>query len=735
MRPRLGWASVVLLFLISPASAQYMYLDTNGNGVYDSFDGRLDYPGIDSIHVYLVTNKGRDGLADACAGQPATPLDMNSYTAWIRVVTGVPVNWVGYASTVASFSQLNVIEYDWNYYVHFGAQVPLTPGKYKLGYLLVEPLASGAEVALQRSYFDTGDLPTTFGSSCPGLDFDNTLKLGQDWHDADPIYTFTPGTWQQDGVALSSFNDEEGDAEIVSDGAGGAVVVWGAGTPSIGFDLYAQAVDATGSILWPENGVPVATASGDQSAHRVARDTSGGYIIAYQNRPTASGPWDIYAVRLSPMGGIASGWSLQGKPLCTAPSEQQSVQVGPDASGGAYVLWQDLRSGEWDVYLHRVNGDGTIPVGWPTDGLAICTATNNQTDPRMLVDHQGNAIITWTDQRSGQSDIYAQKILPDGTRALGWPLNGLLVSGATSTQTTPFLVHDGIGGAIVAWNDTRNGLSDVYAQRVLYNATMLWAADVNLSPHAATQAIAGVCSDGRGGAIVVWRDTRFGSSDLFGNRVDGEGVKWWGATGDTICLPPAPATQERVAMLSDGANGAVLAWLHDGDDVYAQRVDFGGNRLWGPGGRSVVGHQDQQNNPSIASDAKGGAIVAWEDFRAGDWDPYVMRIGPQGGDYVTSIEAAPRVGTVALLPNVPNPFNPHTVIRFQVATPERVSYVVYDSAGRRVRELLDGMVAAGYHEVPWDGRAENGQAVASGIYHGVMKSQSGRGSQKLVVLR
>jgi hypothetical protein len=69
-----------------------------------------------------------------------------------------------------------------------------------------------------------------------------------------------------------------------------------------------------------------------------------------------------------------------------------------------------------------------------------------------------------------------------------------------------------------------------------------------------------------------------------------------------------------------------------------------------------------------------------------------------------------------LLPNRPNPFNPRTVIPFRLESPAMVELAVYDANGRFVRTLVSQDVAAGNHEIPWDGCDEVGRAVASGVY-------------------
>ncbi len=64
----------------------------------------------------------------------------------------------------------------------------------------------------------------------------------------------------------------------------------------------------------------------------------------------------------------------------------------------------------------------------------------------------------------------------------------------------------------------------------------------------------------------------------------------------------------------------------------------------------------------------------------------------------------------------PNPFNAHTTISFELARPNSVKVVVYDIAGRKVRDLLNEQRGAGSHTLIWDGRAEDGSGVASGNY-------------------
>jgi hypothetical protein len=65
----------------------------------------------------------------------------------------------------------------------------------------------------------------------------------------------------------------------------------------------------------------------------------------------------------------------------------------------------------------------------------------------------------------------------------------------------------------------------------------------------------------------------------------------------------------------------------------------------------------------------------------------------------------------ALLGNYPNPFNPSTVIEYQISTDSRVKLIIVDVLGREVKILADGLISTGIHRVTF-----NASAYMSGVY-------------------
>ena len=83
---------------------------------------------------------------------------------------------------------------------------------------------------------------------------------------------------------------------------------------------------------------------------------------------------------------------------------------------------------------------------------------------------------------------------------------------------------------------------------------------------------------------------------------------------------------------------------------------------------------------------------------------------------LTPDPVSPRPTTMTLGRNYPNPFNPSTVIPFELRRSGHVTLTVYDAVGRRVAVLVDGERSSGHHAVRWNGRTARGDAVASGVY-------------------
>jgi hypothetical protein len=167
--------------------------------------------------------------------------------------------------------------------------------------------------------------------------------------------------------------------------------------------------------------------------------------------------------------------TANGVVVCSASAAQSNQQLILDGSGGIIVAWEDGRLGFPDIYAQRLNSSGAPQ--WTANGVPVCNISNQQNAPVLLSDGSGGAIIVWQDLRSGSHfDIYAQRVNSSG--ATQWTAGGNALCTQPSHQQEPVVISDGAGGAIVTWYDSRTGSgADIYAQRFDAAGNALWSTD------------------------------------------------------------------------------------------------------------------------------------------------------------------------------------------------------------------------------------------------------------------
>jgi len=460
--------------------------------------------------------------------------------------------------------------------------------------------------------------------------------------------TLIRAQWQPDGATLLNIVGDQDHVVVIADGAGGAIVAWQDTRSSISADIYAQRIDAFGVPQWTTNGVAICTATNDQVSPAIVADGAGGAIVAWDDRrtPPLTG---LYAQRINSAGVVQ--WAANGVALTIAAVASVPTIVS-DGAGGANVAWEDFRAaGVRDIYARRVDAAGT-PQG-TANGVAVCTATNQQFAPQIVSDNAGGAIVVWEDLRTGGiRDIYAHRFVPGGST--NWALNGEPICTATGQQNNPTLVSNGNGGAILTWSDARNASDiNIYAQHIDSAGDVGWIIDgVALCAAIGTQTFPAIVSDGGTGAIVAWQDNRSGTSiDIYAQRVGSTSAVQW--AGDGVALCTQAATQTTAAITTDGAGGAIVTWTDSrdvgGTDIYAQRVSFSGVVQWTSNGVPLTTGALLQLDSKIAFDGAGGAIAVWNDLRSNvAYDVYAQRVE---GTYGYWGHPEPVVTSAADIPN------------------------------------------------------------------------------------
>ncbi|MDH3199012.1 MAG: hypothetical protein OEO21_12315, partial [Candidatus Krumholzibacteria bacterium] len=472
-------------------------------------------------------------------------------------------------------------------------------------------------------------------------------------------------------------------------------LVWQDRRNGVHYDLFVQRLNAAGNALFTSNGLAVCNATGDQQWPVIVPDASGGaFIIWWDQRGDPSYP-DLYAQHINSIG--FGTWTPNGVAVCTDVSfAVTSFDIAPDGSGGAIAVWSDERNGasNADVFAQRVDASGSAL--WTPNGRSVCVATADQQRTRVVTDGSGGAILVWDDQRDGNYDIYAQRVNASGSAL--WTADGVPLYANTNNQVDARLIPDGSGGAIAVWDDGRSGLTfDIYAQRVDASGASLWTAGgvAVCTGSSAAQTYSQIVPDGAGGALIAWQDARSVTTwDAYAQRLDAAGNVLWTTNGVPVSI--GAGHQENVAVVSDSSGGAIVAWQDTRPgfyDVYAQRVDASGSALWAANGVAVSNVVANKRTPVILSDNSGGAFLAWADWRTGgnSADIYAQRID-RAGRWVFA--SPPQISALRDIPN-----DQGGAILLQWARSELDALpdalITHYSAWRRLPQLAAGPVAAG----------------------------------------
>jgi len=194
----------------------------------------------------------------------------------------------------------------------------------------------------------------------------------------------------------------------------------------------------------------VCFAPDDQLAPMIVSDGGTGAILTWYDRRFLSTGDDIYVLRID--AGGTSQWTANGQELCTAPDSQRDPTVAADGFGGAFVAWQDHRSGtNDDIYVRHVDGNGQ-PVSVLETGPDPSPA---RVWPNPFLDRVRLAFVLPAaaavrfevfDVRGRVARAYEPRILAGGAHALTW--DGRLNDGQPAGQGIYFLRVTGPGVAI-----------------------------------------------------------------------------------------------------------------------------------------------------------------------------------------------------------------------------------------------------------------------------------------------
>ena len=413
----------------------------------------------------------------------------------------------------------------------------------------------------------------------------------------------------------------------VSDGEGGAVIIWEDFRTGADWDVYTQRVNASGDKLWNTDSVPICLEVNNQRYLRMVR--SGDQTIVVWTDRRSGTNWDVYAQAIDRAGKTV--WSEGGIPVCANPTDQSTLDILSHGKGGAIVVWEDERrdSATQDLYIQRLDPNGH-PM-WEVDGIPVFPSDSLQSNPKLIADEAGGFYVVWWDVIGyDQWHIMAHRFDTNGKPLWKTPI---VVSPLEGMQGEPRTISDGDGGLIVVWQIYDNFINDsLYAQRIDQAGIKRWGENgVTICNAPGIQKHASLVNDNYGGFIAIWRDERDIYADLYGQRIDADGKLQWKENGIPICT--AGGHQDRPFLVRGQGDRFFLAWLDFREDygeesqnaIYGQQIDLDGKTLWEKDGVSICTVKGEQQPPFVVRTESGDLIVVWSDARRDLGDIYMRK--------------------------------------------------------------------------------------------------------------
>ncbi len=588
--------------------------------------------------------------------------------------------------------------------------------------------------------------------------------------------------WGLNGILVATDPSPTSELSMVSDGVGGAIVGW-QDSRGGNDDIYVQRLTSIGSMDWTVNGLEVCANTFSQSSPKLATDGAEGAYVTWSD--SRAGEGNIYIQHINAAGGYTG--TFNGT-LLTDTSEQKNPEICEDGTGGAIITYQQLYPTVqgWDIYAQRVNA--TCSILWQGGGVPICIAAYEQTNQKLINDGVGSAIIVWQDKiNSTQYNVYAQRVYEN---AISWTANGVLLTTAQAfDQINPVIVRAGLNSAIIVWQDFRSDTNyDIYAQKIsgTTSFTIGWNAATAVPVciiQGSNQMYPQAVADGLGGAIIVWQDGRnlvANGYDIYGQHLDaGGGIVGGGAVGGYgICTEVD--NQEHPMITYKTAFEAGYAWMdyrsHSNYDIYTLGVDTNlpvelsaftavltaenyVNLTWVTQSESgMLGYNIYRNSESSYATATKltQSVISANNSSTMQTYQFIDNEVEVGNTYYYWLEGVdfsgsnslygplsatlsdnpvePALQETAMDSNYPNPFrvNDKTNINVRVKTGTTATVNIFNILGQNVKTFS---VNEGTHTLTWNGKDNKGNLCGSGVYFYKLTSPTASQTRKMIILK
>ena len=236
-------------------------------------------------------------------------------------------------------------------------------------------------------------------------------------------------------------------------------------------------------------------------------------MVVYPSSPwTDHGACHIDDVNSSRLAAGGSSWGPDLRVSDNTVSRKLTPQVAVGADGTAYAVWEDDRSGNWDIWF------STLPAGsstWTANvKISDDPGTAAQYDAQIGISAAGDLLVIWQDDRVPNTEVRMRRRLAGQSN---WQAS-IVASDAASIPVSLALGVRSDGNALAAWQDARGASYDIWGADYTF-ATNTWSVPAMVSDDPATTAqMRPAAALSTNEVAVAWRDDRVTGGDIRARR-------------------------------------------------------------------------------------------------------------------------------------------------------------------------------------------------------------------------
>ncbi|NTU98759.1 hypothetical protein HGA64_02000, partial [Candidatus Falkowbacteria bacterium] len=372
----------------------------------------------------------------------------------------------------------------------------------------------------------------------------------------------------------------------------------------------------------------------NQVTPRMAIDSAGNMVVVWQDFRVGSNG-KIWSQKYD-----AAGNKIWASDIVISPANNQILpDIACDGSDNIYYVWNDDSNGNQDIFLVKRDKDGNNLWSGAKD-VNNQAGNKDQIKARVAIATSSDRIaIAWQDNRNSDADIFFKLFNANDRSDLLTPEVRISTTtiGDGTNQQNPQIAFDNDNFMYIVWTDGRSGNNDIYAQKYDSSGVKQWTNDILINSDGGTGAqIAPAIAAGTSSLFVVWQDDRNGNQDIYARRIGSDGVKLW--SSDTMINTDGGNTNQTspAIAINKTNNELYIVWTDErnsNQDIYAQKINGNdGAAIWSSDVRANINTgSSAQYSPSVTWNAvEGKPYASWQDDRNGNSDIYATDFDQYG---------------------------------------------------------------------------------------------------------